>query len=491
MSLPKYLLVIPLAILVFWSYLPIPPVCAQEAGDDPSKQVDRKQLSLAEQIESLLKDKNPTAARRVLMESRKAGLDESKSESSMIGLSNLHRSIAFGFHHKGEHDEAIDELVTSFDFVMGYPDTLRKARTLLNTVDIMNLLAARSDKQQVIVTKMDQAIEYCRKIEAENVVQVQSALSSLVVMRATKLSHEDKSSAKDILIKQINTLDSINATGDATEQTVAAQFQLLAAAGSLLDDFDDRERIDNLLDFGMKSFPDSKRVLREFSLAEYEVVRNLARNKPSKAALRLESAIERLSPLAKDNENLREMIDRLKALDKQIEATAKQQDMIGTTAPDLKFDAWANADEFNVVDLKGKVVLFDFWAVWCGPCVDTFSHLRTWRKEYGDKGFEIVGITRYYNYEWNEDTGRASRSEEEVDSEVERIAIAKFLQSKEIQHPTVFTPKDSTLWQDYGVTGIPHAVLVDRNGIVQLVRVGAGQESADALQKKIKELIDQ
>jgi hypothetical protein len=78
-----------------------------------------------------------------------------------------------------------------------------------------------------------------------------------------------------------------------------------------------------------------------------------------------------------------------------------------------------------------------------------------------------------------------------VDPEVERSAIAKFLRSKEIQHPTVFTPKDSTLWQEYGVAGIPHAVLVDRNGIVQLVRVGAGQENADALHKKIKELIDQ
>ena len=87
--------------------------------------------------------------------------------------------------------------------------------------------------------------------------------------------------------------------------------------------------------------------------------------------------------------------------------------------------------------------------------------------------------------------GRGSRSEEEVDPEVERSAIAKFLQSKEIQHPTVFIPKDSSLWQEYGVAGIPHAVLIDRNGIVQLVRVGPGQENADALQKKIRELIDQ
>ncbi|MEM6468891.1 MAG: TlpA disulfide reductase family protein, partial [Planctomycetota bacterium] len=171
--------------------------------------------------------------------------------------------------------------------------------------------------------------------------------------------------------------------------------------------------------------------------------------------------------------------------------TAKQQDMIGKPAPDLKFDAWANADEFNVDDLKGKVVLFDFWAVWCGPCVRTFPHLRAWRKEYSDNGFEIVGITRYYNYQWNEDAGFAFRSEEKVDPEMERLAVGKFLQSKEVQHPTVFTPTDSTLWEEYGVVGIPHAVLVDRDGIVRLVKVGSDQESTDALNEKIKELIDQ
>lgn len=491
MSLPKYLLAISLAILIFLSFLPIPSVCAQEAGVDLSKKVDQKQFSLPEQIESLLKDKNPMAARRVLIKARNAGSDESKTESNMIRLSNLHHSIAFGFHHKGEHDEAVDELSTSFDFVLGYPDTFRKANSLRNIVDTMKLLGVRSDKQEVIATRMDEAIEYCRKVEAGNVVRVQFVLSSLVAMRATTLSHEDKSSAREMLMRQIETVDSINATDDATEQTIAAQFQLLVAAGRLLDDFDDHDRIENLLDSGMNSFPDSEGVLREFASAEYQAVRRLARNSPSKAAMRLESAIARLSPLAEDNENLQSMIDRIKALERQIEATAKQQGMIGKPAPDLQFNAWANTDEFNVDDLKGKIVLYDFWAVWCGPCIDTFSHLRTWRKEYGDKGFEIVGITQYYDYEWNEDAGRASRSEEEVDPEVERSAIARFLQSKEMQHPTIFMPKDSTLWQEYAVAGIPHAVLVDRNGNVQMVRVGNSPENASSLQEKIEELIGQ
>jgi len=164
----------------------------------------------------------------------------------MIRLHNLHNAIAFGFYHKQKNGEAVDELVASFDGVLGCADSLVKAFLLASIVETMNLLGKRSAKDELVAKKIDQAIEYCRRLEAKNVVEVQSALCDLVVMRAKAFSREDKSLAKEMLVNQLATINAINATDDATERTIIAQTRLLVAAGSLLDDFDDRTEMEGL-----------------------------------------------------------------------------------------------------------------------------------------------------------------------------------------------------------------------------------------------------
>jgi thiol-disulfide isomerase/thioredoxin len=48
-------------------------------------------------------------------------------------------------------------------------------------------------------------------------------------------------------------------------------------------------------------------------------------------------------------------------------------------------------------DVKGKVVILDFFAVWCRPSIETFPELAKWREKHGDQSLVIVGLTKYYN----------------------------------------------------------------------------------------------
>lgn len=117
----------------------------------------------------------------------------------------------------------------------------------------------------------------------------------------------------------------------------------------------------------------------------------------------------------------------------------------GHAFPSLEFVS-LSGEQVSLANLKGKVVLIDFWATWCGPCRNVMPDLVETYKQYHDQGFEIIGI-----------------SLDEDKSELE-----KYMQDKGITWQQYF---DGLVWNNkiarrFGVRAIPHIVLVDRNGAV-------------------------
>ena len=135
------------------------------------------------------------------------------------------------------------------------------------------------------------------------------------------------------------------------------------------------------------------------------------------------------------------------------------------SAPDFTLKT-IEGQEITLSGLRGKVVLLDFWATWCGPCRESIPHLTQLYKNYQDKGFELIGMN--------------------LDKSGEVEMVRRFVKSMDIPYPIIMTPEDVA--RNYKITGLPTTVLIDKEGKVREKIVGFNSAIGQQIASRIEEL---
>ena len=117
--------------------------------------------------------------------------------------------------------------------------------------------------------------------------------------------------------------------------------------------------------------------------------------------------------------------------------------MVGKPVPDFTATD-LNGNPISLQEYRGKVILLDFWAVWCGPCIAEMPNVKRVYERYKDEGFDIIGIS--------------------LDTDGKRLH--NYLKENDIVWRQVFSGKgwQSPVSQQYGIRGIPAPWLIDRDG---------------------------
>ncbi|MCF3649239.1 TlpA family protein disulfide reductase [Synoicihabitans lomoniglobus] len=155
--------------------------------------------------------------------------------------------------------------------------------------------------------------------------------------------------------------------------------------------------------------------------------------------------------------------DLIQRVERAMEKQALSEQLTGQPAPEIDF-TWSTQDGLtHLSDLKGKVVVLDFWATWCGPCVATFPQIAELRAHYDAANVAIVGVTslqgRVHGLE-------AAPIMTRDDPEREYALTADFMTAKDMTWTVAFSAQ-KVFNPDYGVSGIPHMVIIAPDGTVR------------------------
>jgi thiol-disulfide isomerase/thioredoxin len=148
--------------------------------------------------------------------------------------------------------------------------------------------------------------------------------------------------------------------------------------------------------------------------------------------------------------------------------------------PELTGNEWIERQPVKLSDLRGQVVLLDFWAPWCGPCRYTLPNLAHWQNEYKSKGLVILGVTKYYGH----------GDQKPLTPAEEIVYLRDFTKRNRLPYGSVVSDSNKNEF-NYGVFSIPTSFLIDRKGVVRYISLGGDPEEIQILGEMVKTLVDE
>lgn len=140
--------------------------------------------------------------------------------------------------------------------------------------------------------------------------------------------------------------------------------------------------------------------------------------------------------------------------------------LVGKGAPPIELEL-LDGSSFRLADRRGKTVVLDFWASWCGPCLQTMPQVDEVAREFADRGVQLVAIN-------------LEETPERIKAAMERLQLEM----------AIALDKDGRIAERYGATSIPQTVIIDREGKVARLFVGGGARFDEQLRQALRVVLD-
>jgi thiol-disulfide isomerase/thioredoxin len=186
-----------------------------------------------------------------------------------------------------------------------------------------------------------------------------------------------------------------------------------------------------------------------------------------------------------DEDTRKKLLEALAA----VNSAHNRSELLNRPAPAIHF-LWSSQKDpapTSFKDFAGKVILIDFWATWCGPCIAAFPHLRELQARYKDKPVIILSITSPQGWMLKPWEDAAKRRTGKLTREEELALMPEWVKKMDMTWSVAVT-EESCFNKDFGVRGIPSVAIFDAKGIVRHAGLSAFD---DTLAQKVDALLNE